>query len=775
MSTTYDFQSLSPEDFERLSRDLLAAEWNLPIETFRPGRDKGIDARYYHPISGELVIIQCKRYQPSAFSQLKNKMNDSELPKIEKLKPTRYVLLTAVSFAVGQKDELFELIKPWCKTPSDILGSSEINGLLVKHPNVVRAHFKLWLSSTVVLELIQNANIWNRTKATLQEIERELCRFVIHDGFAQASEILETHKHCIIVGLPGIGKTTMAKILLSQYVTYGYEAVVVSGDVEEVWSVATEAVDGSKKLVILYDDFLGQISFEHLKFEKNEEHRFLQLLKLVKNNNNLRFILTTREYILADAKRQHAVLEKAGPDLEQFTLTLEHYSKVSRARILFNHLFFSDLPKSRLEAIVNSKVYNDIIQHENYNPRTVESICQNSNFKSLSDSEYIERIGIEFNDPSLIWDHAFRTDIHPNSRTLLYILWTFGEYATLTALKKSFSKMVTSSLSDSHSDLFSRAIKELDGNFISSERIGFIGNTSIHDLKISYQNPSIRDYIDKRIHDDLDTRIMVCKSCVTFLQVQEIYEQTRANLTEHQVIDKQLYEFALQFIEAEDYSIVYMYGEPKFLGNRDRKRSERLGLLVQIGDSFDEHQRNFAILDSWIFSSDNLFEMMNWGSFQNISALVSILLNSPSLNDEKRLQFKKSFEVAIVEYLNSRDSVFELDNALYFLKENSGVFDTSSFNPYKKIEDIVKEIGDTPRERISITTIEDEVTALDSCKQILGEDFDHEFGVLNGLLDSMYEFSQSEEDFNDEMNTLTSEDIEKDFDIDKYFSGLISY
>ena len=37
----YDFQTLSPLDFEELVRDLLQAEFGLLFESFGPGRDLG--------------------------------------------------------------------------------------------------------------------------------------------------------------------------------------------------------------------------------------------------------------------------------------------------------------------------------------------------------------------------------------------------------------------------------------------------------------------------------------------------------------------------------------------------------------------------------------------------------------------------------------------------------------------------------------------------------------------------------------------------------------
>ncbi|MGQ3170534.1 MAG: restriction endonuclease [Methylophilus sp.] len=777
MSNTYDFQSLSPEDFERLSRDLLSKEWGVPFEVFKPGRDQGIDARFYNPKNNQLVIIQCKRYQPTAFTQLKNTISSSEIPKIKKLNPSRYVLVTSVSFGVGQKDELYELLKPWCKSPSDILGTSEVNSLISFHPEVVRAHFKLWLSSTAVLELILNANIWNRTKATLKEIENELCRFVIHDGFSIADEILETQKHCVIVGQPGIGKTTMARILLSQYVTLGYEAVVVSGDVEEVWSVATEAINNNKKLVILYDDFLGQISFKHRKFEKNEEHRFIQLLKTVRNSENLRFLLTTREYILSDAKRQHAVFEKAGPLLEQFTLSLGHYTLINKARILFNHLYFSDLPKSRLKAIVNSKIYTKIIQHENYNPRTIENICQNEKFKDLDDAQFLEKITMEINDPSQIWDHAFRNDIQPNSKVLLYILWSFGDYASLSAIKEAFATIVPGVAGETDADKFEESIKELDGNFIVTDRFPFIGNPEEFEIEVSFQNPSIRDYINRRVIENADNFVNALRSCVRFQQVEFICQNLNfiSDVSKSNELLQACYDYALKLIHNPDEHVVYNLGPARFSKNLLKYLPDRYNFVIKVGDQLEEHKRNFELIESWVFDTEKWTDLINKSSFYSASEVVSTLLKSKTLNNLQIEACVDSFMGAMWNYANQVQWVHELENVVYFLTEHDEQIEFSNEDLVIMVKDAVRLVNDTDREHLHVTDLEDELTALDSCQSMLGRDFGNELKSINDLLEDAYDRAREEEEVDTSTKIPTKIIRNENIEIDDMFSVLLTY
>src|SRR5580698_11540276 len=91
---TYDFSRLSSYDFEELIRDLLQAEWRLRLESFKPGADSGIDLRC---LTGKNnIIVQCKHFTQSGYQKLLSQLRKDELPKIHKLAPTRYVLVTSV-------------------------------------------------------------------------------------------------------------------------------------------------------------------------------------------------------------------------------------------------------------------------------------------------------------------------------------------------------------------------------------------------------------------------------------------------------------------------------------------------------------------------------------------------------------------------------------------------------------------------------------------------------------------------------------------------------
>ncbi len=211
----YDFQTLSPKDFEELTRDLLQKELNITFESFKNGKDQGIDLRYARNLKDE-IIIQCKHYKNSTFSDLIKSLK-GEVNKIQKINPSRYIVVTSLALSPQNKEKILSTCSPYITSTSDILGLDDLNNLIQKNKDVENNHFKLWMTSTNVLERILHSDIVNESTFKLEEIKEKIKRFVPNPSLNKAKEILNAENCVVISGAPGVGKTTLAEMLIWEY------------------------------------------------------------------------------------------------------------------------------------------------------------------------------------------------------------------------------------------------------------------------------------------------------------------------------------------------------------------------------------------------------------------------------------------------------------------------------------------------------------------------------------------------------------------------------
>src|SRR5437868_8916383 len=151
---SYDFKTLSYADFEDLERDLIGRELGKRFEAFCAGPDGGMDGR--HATANLTTILQAKHYASSAFSQLKAAMV-RERRSIDNLNAGRYLLATSCNLTPTNKADLAKVIGPTLRAVADVFGPGDLNALLLKFPDIEKAHIKLWMSSAAVLDRVINA------------------------------------------------------------------------------------------------------------------------------------------------------------------------------------------------------------------------------------------------------------------------------------------------------------------------------------------------------------------------------------------------------------------------------------------------------------------------------------------------------------------------------------------------------------------------------------------------------------------------------------------
>lgn len=511
----YDFKNLSSLDFELMTRDLLQEEFGVHLESFSSGRDSGIDFRYSIPTKSSEFIVQCKHYANSTFANLISTLKESEFEKIRKLNPTRYILVTSIGLTPANKQTVLETLSPFCIKPSDIYSREDINNLLTKYPQIEKRHFKLWITSTQVLERIINSDVFNRSTIELDSIRKKLRLYVQSNSFFEASELLSNKHCCVIAGIPGIGKTTLAEIALVDHVAKGYEAIKISGDISEAYKV----YNADTRQIFFYDDFLGQTGLRQ-KLNKNEDQDLLRFIEAVLEGKNARFLLTTREYILKQAQSTYEKLDSPKITLTKYVLDLGKYTRYDRAKILFNHLYFSNLPKEYIQSIFFSRGYLKIIDHKNYSPRLIEWMTQTIDTSVINADNYLQEFLKNLDNPYRVWEHAFENQISSAAKALLCILWTMPVPALLEDVEQAFlagRAELEKLFGNPRANIdFKLAIKEMDGAFI-------ITNQTYSRTLVAFHNPSIKDFLDNYLTSDQTLIKALCGVAEYFDQPHEIY------------------------------------------------------------------------------------------------------------------------------------------------------------------------------------------------------------------------------------------------------------
>lgn len=513
----YDFHQLSPYDLEILARDLLQAHWALQIESFKSGKDRGIDLRY--AAGTNKIIVQVKHYTKTGFAGLLREL-EKEAVKVRQLQPSRYVLVTSVPLSAVNKDAIVNIIGADVLKPSDVVGREDLNNLLGQHSEIEGNHYKLWLASRAVLDRVLHNAAVTRSEFKVHQVYEEARRYVQSSAYRQALKKLNDTGVVIIAGPPGVGKSTLANLLLYEHLERGYQAVLIQRDIDE----GQHLFQLGARQVFYFDDFMGAtfLGDRAAALTGTSDRALLDFIAMVRSTPTARLILTTRDHIYAQAMDRSERLRLSDlSDLRVF-LRMPSYSFIQKARILYNHLYFSDLPPAYQDELLRDDFYFQIIKHDKFNPRLIEWLSSFRRIRNVPVQQYRKFMQNLLNDPSEIWRHAYEQEITDAARSLLLTVFSFGGNAAGITLRPAFARLHHERSSryrfGTKPEDFRSAFREIAGAFIKP-----FGESGIEVI-----DPSILDLLSAVVRRAPENAIDILAGADSFDQIERVWSFAKA-------------------------------------------------------------------------------------------------------------------------------------------------------------------------------------------------------------------------------------------------------
>jgi hypothetical protein len=689
----------------------------------------------------------------------------NELPKLNNLKPRRYLLTTSVPLTPKRKDDIVAVLAPHLLSADDVYGRDDLNNLLGKYEMIERKTIKLWLFSLPLLEEVLRAAVRNISKSELVRIRESAKLYVQNESFDQAVGILNRYNFCIIAGMPGIGKTILAEMLVLHYSRAGYEVIKVSHDIAEAWDL--KGVDA--KRLFYYDDFLGQSSLTE-KLRKNEDQRIIDFIHAIRRTPIAKLILTTREYVLQQAYREYEKLNREGFADQKCIVDLSKYTRMNRARILFNHIYFSALPSHYRGAILANRAYLRIIDHRNYSPRIVQLMTEYARLRNVTVSDYVPFFIKSLDNPLEIWEQAFTRHLSQAARNLLVLFATLPHYCFIQdietaylAYNLAYARAFSAAISPQD---FRAALKELDGDFLKYEpqELGIL---------VYFTNPSAADFIRQYIVSNPTELTLLLKSIVFFEQIEVLWSWSAARVIINRSIidDPALFEgISRSLLSASPCRIItYRVGETERKAYWPYPLEARLSLYVRI--ALETTNRLLFIVQENIC---NIEQRIQTGEYNrsSLADLIDVLLEYNSTRPQEWITplIPKYLDALIS---NPQDS-YDLRPLGRLVENRPDLFNEADLSRVVAVvESVAKSVLENDSD-LDSERLRDEAEAFESLSKIVSASVANTVSALRERADERDEQSSEPDDDRIEYSSSLSreESTATDKDIDSMFSTL---
>lgn len=501
-----EYGNLSPLEFEYVCQDVMQAKLGTALRRFPAGRDDGIDL--IDDLETNHIVVQVKHYWKSSFSALKQALK-AERAKVDRLSPGQYYLCCGQTLTPNQTRELYDLFSDYMASEQNILTLLELDEFLTAPQNVglLRKHFKLWLSASSILSELYNQEIFIDSEALLYDVADELPYYVQTGSYLKSRDILERERLLMIVGSPGVGKTTISKMLVLYFASIGYRVrYTTNGDLSGIKRAIS--ADHSKEIILL-DDCLGQCYF---RLKDTQENELSTLIKFVKRNPGKILLLNSRITIFNEA-REHSVEFSRLFDssvVQIRRINAEDIPPEEKALILYSLMRRFQVPDQYYQSIRKGKNYRRIVNHQNYNPRIIEYAAWRYRDAGAPEG-FFDFLMDKLETPKNVWKEEFERRMDRVDRYFMYTLYSLTSVKARVEydhLEKAFRKVLEVIEADISGDQFENTLARLSRSLV---RIVSDNKKTVHTREpyytyyvrgedrreISVLNPSINDYLQE--------------------------------------------------------------------------------------------------------------------------------------------------------------------------------------------------------------------------------------------------------------------------------------
>ncbi len=243
-------------------------------------------------------------------------------------------------------------------------------------------------------------------------------------------------------------------------------------------------------------------------------------MRETKGNSNWRFILTTREYVLNAAQQRYEALAQPIVPIQPCIIRMSDYTRPIRAKILYNHLYFSSLSRKHKLALLRERRYKNILDHKNYNPRVVHYMTEPHFLTGVPPAQYPDTFIASLDNPRKIWQHAYGHQISNAARHFLLVLTTLPSDTHIDDAETAFwqfykDRQEAFGFSTDPSDLMN-AIKELDGTFVSTTKIEST-------ISVSFHSPAVKDFMEHHLGRHPRDVFSLVRSAVFYDQFRSLW------------------------------------------------------------------------------------------------------------------------------------------------------------------------------------------------------------------------------------------------------------